>query len=621
MDRTGQSPRDKHVEVMRHQTGCPKPRAVTLLIKHAGNIRGACDEFLGNIKWDFSLPRIPAPQSLTSHIPQSRRLEPDTWDGQLSHHRDAQLCHHWDTPANGDDDTGFHVRHLIGAIQNGETCRVVRTYLTHFAEALGLEAIKNGLNGVVDGYPAVFFVVETGNADMVKVWISYAGTADHTYCKVPLLGFAIALCDSYRTDMPMVVKTLLSSGYPADVIPRAFYSPLQRDLPHDGPPETELQDFHKGKTAWCVPNIRVRLAKALNLSFTVRYDLDLASRDQPPSGANKKLAQVHKASELLLLDRFLAHLSMPTSRPLVLLFAGPSGHGKTEVARNLGWLLGMDLQTVDCTHLKAETDLFGPWPPFEGWDEDSAVNNYLVSHSGKRCVVFMDEFEKTKDEVRRALLLPFESGEYRDRRVRAGDNSANCSKTIWILATNAFDQTIQSFCYSHQDDLFKDAGTKQHEEKVHKLARQLSGRIQKESITVLGAPLTGRISGFIPFLPFSPLERAAVADKHLADFGRQLARPINTSEEPARYCPVGNVHLQIKRGYTVNKALVERGYVKELGARSIINAIDSEIRMPLIGKYLAAREEVREDQPAVGFLVGVDGETGDVEVSECEVGE
>jgi hypothetical protein len=102
-----------------------------------------------------------------------------------------------------------------------------------------------------------------------------------------------------------------------------------------------------------------------------------------------------------------------------------------------------------------------------------------------------------------------------------------------------------------------------------------------------------------------------VSDKHLADFGRQLAKPINTTaDEPARYCPVGNVDLHVKRGYSVNKALVERGYVKELGARSIINTIDAEVRMPLIGRYLAAREEVCKDQPAVGFVVGADAERG-----------
>ena len=62
---------------------------------------------------------------------------------------------------------------------------------------------------------------------------------------------------------------------------------------------------------------------------------------------------------------------------------------------------------MDCTNLAHETDLFGSWPPYQGWEKDSVVNNHLASHNGQRCIVFMEEFEKTKDEVREALLVPF----------------------------------------------------------------------------------------------------------------------------------------------------------------------------------------------------------------------
>lgn len=108
---------------------------------------------------------------------------------------------------------------------------------------------------------------------------------------------------------------------------------------------------------------------------------------------------------------------MPRPQPLVLLFAGPSGHGKTELARNLGRLLSLNLQNVDCTNLSRESDLFGPWRPYQGWQDGSVVNNYLASHNGQRCIVFMDEFEKTKDEVRQALLLPFHSGTWPLQRI------------------------------------------------------------------------------------------------------------------------------------------------------------------------------------------------------------
>jgi len=98
-----------------------------------------------------------------------------------------------------------------------------------------------------------------------------------------------------------------------------------------------------------------------------------------------------------------------------------------------------------------------------------------------------------------------------------------------------------------------------------------------------------------------------------------LSSPIDTCEEPARYRPVGNVDLHVKRAYSLNRALGARGYVKELGARSVINTIDSEVSRPIIWSYLDAREEVHEVQPAGNFVVGVDAESGEVEVSQCAV--
>lgn len=120
-------------------------------------------------------------------------------------------------------------------------------------------------------------------------------------------------------------------------------------------------------------------------------------------------------------------------------------------------------------------------------------------------------------------------------------------------------------------------------------------------------------------MPFSPIEQAAVADKCLAELGKRLAEPLDTCEEAYRYRPVGNIDLQVRRAYSVNKALAEQGYLIELGARSIGNTIDAEVRVPLIGSYLAARDDIHADQPAGNFVVGVDAQSGKVEVSQCVV--
>lgn len=85
-----------------------------------------------------------------------------------------------------------------------------------------------------------------------------------------------------------------------------------------------------------------------------------------------------------------------------------------------------------------------------------------------------------------------------------------------------------------------------------------------------------------------------MADKCIAELGRKLTDPIDCCEEPASFRAVGNVDLQIKRGYSVNRALAKQGYVKELGACSIMNTIDRDVKMPLVGSYLASREEICE---------------------------
>jgi ATP-dependent Clp protease ATP-binding subunit ClpA len=71
----------------------------------------------------------------------------------------------------------------------------------------------------------------------------------------------------------------------------------------------------------------------------------------------------------------------------------------------------------------------------------------------------------------------------------------------------------------------------------------------------------------------------------------------------------------------VCRALAEQGYVEELGARSIFNTIDREIKTPLVNGYLGSMEEedIRADGEAAAFVVSVDKGLGEVKVSQCAV--
>lgn len=142
---------------------------------------------------------------------------------------------------------------------------------------------------------------------------------------------------------------------------------------------------------------------------------------------------------------------MPIKSPLVLMFAGPSGHGKTELARKLGDLLSLEMINVDCTSKSDEREMFGARSPYYGCGNGSPLNNFLARLAGTRSLVFLDEFEKTTSVVHQTLLLPFQTGEYEDRRSKG---TVDCSQVIWVLATNAFDETIQGFCKGHEEVLF-----------------------------------------------------------------------------------------------------------------------------------------------------------------------
>ena len=306
-------------------------------------------------------------------------------------------------------------------MQNGASQQTIQNYLDRFDRAL----VKEYINEEVDGFPAMFFVVETNKEELLRLWVAYGGnpTAIHKQSGIPLLAFAIIHSENIQTDTTLMTATLLSVGASPDVIPSAFYLPFIQDLPEAGPKDDSLKDIGDKNKKWCKGNGRVKLARASTLSQ--RYYLERAAKTKKPSIRQIQVAQKRNAEPLLgianfligqttaaktLLDKLLSHLTVPSKKPLVLVFAGPSGHGKTELARRLGALLSLELEVVDCTIFNRETELFGPRQPYVGWDKGSRLNNFLANNHGKRCIVFLDEFEKTNSDIHKTLLVPFDNG-------------------------------------------------------------------------------------------------------------------------------------------------------------------------------------------------------------------
>lgn len=60
-----------------------------------------------------------------------------------------------------------------------------------------------------------------------------------------------------------------------------------------------------------------------------------------------------------VLESIIGHIALGSEKPLVLVYAGPSGDGKTELATQMGDLMSVDTLVVDCTEMQYETDMFG----------------------------------------------------------------------------------------------------------------------------------------------------------------------------------------------------------------------------------------------------------------------
>ena len=116
------------------------------------------------------------------------------------------------------------------------------------------------------------------------------------------------------------------------------------------------------------------------------------------------------------------------------LFAGPTGVGKTEVAKQLASSLGVELLRFDMSEYMekhAVSRLIGAPPGYVGFDQGGMLTDGVDQHP--HCVLLMDEIEKAHPDVYNILLQVMDHGKLTDHNGR----SVDFRNVILILTTNA----------------------------------------------------------------------------------------------------------------------------------------------------------------------------------------
>jgi ATP-dependent Clp protease ATP-binding subunit ClpC len=258
--------------------------------------------------------------------------------------------------------------------------------------------------------------------------------------------------------------------------------------------------------------------------------------------------------------RAAAGLSDPRGPRATLLFVGPTGSGKTELARALAAELGgpHGLLRVDCGEFgeRHETaKLLGAPPGYVGHEAGGVLARGL--RAARPAVVLFDEIEKAHGRFHELLLAILDEGRLTDAR---GD-TLDLRRSLVVLTSNAGSRELAA---ARARVGFAPAAPGLAAESEI-LRRALEQRFAPEFL--------GRLDEIVPFLRPTARELCEVAERALLD----LAVRVRQSER--RVC--------FSRG--VARWIVQQAGEATAGARSVLHGLRREIEGPLAEILLATQ--------------------------------
>jgi len=233
------------------------------------------------------------------------------------------------------------------------------------------------------------------------------------------------------------------------------------------------------------------------------------------------------------------------------LFSGPTGVGKTEAAKQLAYIMGIDLIRFDMSEYMerhAVSRLIGAPPGYVGFDQGGLLTEAVTKKP--HCVLLLDEIEKAHPDIFNVLLQVMDHGTLTDNNGRKAD----FRNVIVIMTTNAGAETMNKATIGFTNP--RQAGD------------------EMADIKRLFTPeFRNRLDAIVGFQALDELVIMRVVDKFLLQLETQLAEK----------------KVDVTFSDALRKHLAKKGFDPLMGARPMQRLIQDTIRKALADELLFGR--------------------------------
>ena len=256
------------------------------------------------------------------------------------------------------------------------------------------------------------------------------------------------------------------------------------------------------------------------------------------------------------------------------LFTGPTGVGKTEVARQLAMTLGVELTRFDMSeYMERHTvsRLIGAPPGYVGFDQGGLLTDAIDQHP--HCVLLLDEIEKAHPDLFNILLQIMDHGKLTDHNGKTVD----FRNVILIMTSNA-----------GAADMAKPAIGFERERRVGE---------DMEAVEKLFTPeFRNRLDSIIPFAALTQEVINRVVDKFIMQMEAQLE----------------DRGVSIELDEAAREWLGKKGYDPLYGARPLGRVIQEHLKKPLAEELLfgklakggVVKVTIKDDKPSFEYTEG-----------------